>query len=180
MKINIGPYLNYWGPYQIADLLQYVGVSEDRCEKIGDWLAKTPLNDLCQWIMKKRKRREKIHIDNYDVWSMNYTLASIIYPMLLKLKEQKHGYPYTDASDGPVDFVSDEGPEVWDKGYSEKRWNYILDEMIWAFESLVNEDKYEDTYYQNDTWDMEGWIAHIDRQKNGLRLFGKYYYSLWD
>lgn len=66
MKIYIGPYKNWWGPYQIADLLQKVGVSEDRCEKIGEWLANTRLMDFCQWVDSKRKRNIKVRIDEED------------------------------------------------------------------------------------------------------------------
>ena len=68
MNIKIGPYLKWWGPYQIADLLQKVGVSEDTCEKIGekmpDWVT-----DVCQWVYDKRNRNIKIHIDKWDTWS---------------------------------------------------------------------------------------------------------------
>ena len=38
-------------------------------------------------------RTEKIHIDPWDTWSMDYTLALIILPMLNQLKESKHGAP---------------------------------------------------------------------------------------
>ena len=60
MKVYIGPYRNWWGPYQLANLLQKVGVSDDRCDKIGEWLSDTWVDDLCQWIDSKEKRKIKV------------------------------------------------------------------------------------------------------------------------
>ena len=42
---------------------------------------------------KKDKSADTIHIDNFDCWSLDYTLARIIHPALIRLKETKHGYP---------------------------------------------------------------------------------------
>ena len=175
MHVNIGPYLKYWGPYQIADLLQKVGVSEKRCDKIGEWLAETRLNDFCQWVHEKRNRKIKVHIDDYDVWGMDFTLALIILPMLKKLKEQKHGTPATEISDGPVSFsVQKEGESNEDYIWNEDRWNWILDEMIWTFDYIVNEREWEGD------WKSEENKQNEERHRNGLRLFGRYYRALWD
>jgi len=35
MKVKIGPYINWFGPYQFADLFKYIGFSEETCEKIA-------------------------------------------------------------------------------------------------------------------------------------------------
>ena len=35
MKVYIGPYKEWWGVYQLADLLKKVNVSQNRCEEIG-------------------------------------------------------------------------------------------------------------------------------------------------
>ena len=98
MKIKIGPYVKWWGPYQIADLLQYVGVSEDRCFDIGEKMPEW-VNKVCYWVDGKRKRKQKIHIDYWDTWNMNDTLALIILPMLKQLKETKHGSGQVDLED---------------------------------------------------------------------------------
>jgi hypothetical protein len=90
MKVYIGPYLNYWGPYQIADLLKYVGVSESYRKKIGKWLEKTPLSKILSWIYDKRNRKVEVRIDKYDTWNMDKTLSLIIIPMLIQLKKTKH------------------------------------------------------------------------------------------
>lgn len=49
-----------------------------------------------------------------------------------------------------------------------KRWDWILDEMIFAFDQK-NKDKWEDKNEE----------LHR-RVSNGFRLFGKYYENLWD
>ncbi len=135
-------------------------------------------------IIKHRKQRISVRIDDWDTWSADHTLSYIIHPILLKIKEGKFGTPYTDREDAPDDAIYDDNVEEpeYDRPFSEKRWNYILDEMIFAFEKI-----------KDDEWDLEiyerhrGWIdeAFAEREaiqkriNNGLRLFGKYYQSLW-
>ena len=197
MRVNIGPYRSWIGPYQIADAIFFwvdrrgIFVDEPEVynrwdyklnEKFGDWLANTWVNDFCEWIDKFKTRRVKIHIDSYDTWSMDYTLALIIYPMLIQLKEKNHGYFYSDAEDTPhigdgvdvdADFTND--PKAYD------RYNWIMDELIWTFDQLAN---HNDTimFYDEETdkYDMEASQKYNDRISNGLRLFGKYYRGLWD
>lgn len=224
MKVKIGPYINWFGPYQLADLLQKVGVSRDRCFEIGEWLSENipSLEKFCLWIYEKRKRTVKIHIDNYDVWSMDNTLAMIILPMLKLLKEKKHGSAIVDDEDVPVHlrcpnnasnetmqydlFACDELDDIIWQSYH-KKWEWVIDEMIWAFEQKID-DNWEEQYwiekpeidlsdYSEDEeaegtkcvpviWkvegkcDWEGRQRHQERISNGFRLFGKYYDGLWD
>ena len=111
-------------------------------------------------------RIESIHIDQYDTWSMDCTLALIIAPMLKQLKESTHGAPFTDNEDVPEELRSETDTLGLGDTHFQK-WDWILDEMIWAF-SNYNDIKFECT--------SERW----DRVSNGLRLFGKYYPGLWD
>ena len=201
MKIYIGPYKDWVGPYQIANWLQKVGVSEDRCDKIGEYLANTWLNKFCNYIHNKKKIKMKIKIHDYDIWSMDYTLSFIILPMLKKLKEVQHGCPHIDDEDVPegINLRSTEAPpkeHEWDTDDNFcKRWDWILDEMIWAFEQLVddeNDSKFFDHSEGLDKGlsfqesinklkiDRVGLENHHKRIDNGLRLFGRYYRALWD
>jgi len=185
MKVNIGPYLNWWGPYQIADLLQHVGVSEDTCRKIGKKLADTPLNTICEWIHARRKRTMDIHIDKYDVWSMDDTLAAIVLPMLKQLNSVKHGAPgdmlgfqYTsNSAQSSFDFYAEDDDKAWEAGAAE--WSVIMDKMIWSFEQILNDD-WEDAFFVNDSYDHVGHMAYNARITEGFELFGKYFRSLWD
>lgn len=209
MYVKIGPYKNYWGPYQIADLLQYVGVSEDTCDKIGKKLSGTFVNDICQWIESKRHRKVKVRIDNYDVWSMDTTLACIILPMLKRLERQQHGAPHVDDEDVPVHIRSYSAAKKENEydvdDFHFIRWEWVMNELIWTFEQLHPDNDWESQYYSGQTdiifrecddkkgfsemvrgpsdtfsFDKEGIEAHQKRISNGLRLFGRYFQSLWD
>jgi len=186
MKVNIGPYKNWIGPYQIAQkILFWKDRDDDVVYKFGSWLANdrdgndSYLMQFCQWIHDKKKRKVEIHIDDHDCWNLDYTLALIIVPCLKKLKEQKHGTPYTDDKDVPKALRSTSAPpltkEQLDTGHTdanfEKRWEWIIDEMIFAFQAVLDDNL--DIKFNRDK-------AIMDRCENGRRLFAKYYYSLWD
>ena len=132
------------------------------------------------------KQKIRVRIDPHDTWSMDHTLAPIILPMLKQLKETKHGAPAVEFKDVPEELMPPDAEAVkklymengeTDENYF-KRWDYVLDEMIWAFEQKCRDDWMED--YDYNKWDHEGAKAHQDRMSNGFRLFGKYYESLWD
>ena len=155
--------------------------------------------NVFNWIwFDRRQQRVKVHIDCWDTWSMDHTLAPIILPMLVQLNETKHGAPYVDLEDVPKELhgkkltkKQKEQVEVGDKHF--ERWDWVLNEMIWAFEQKCR-DHWEEDYYgpyiegEGDgilvghfEWtDDEGRQKHQERMSNGFRLFGKYFESLWD
>jgi len=209
MKVYIGPFKYWVGPYQIADLLQYVGVSEDRCHKLGEKLADTFVGKMCGWIDSKRHRKVKVKIDNYDVWGMDSTLGYIILPMLVKLKRQQHGSPHTDDEDVPAYLRACNAAKKeneWDiDDFHHMRWEWVMDELIWTFEQLHPDNDWEQQYHSGNidilwkpcedkegcsemtrgpkdthVFDKEGYMAHDARINNGLRLFGRYFRGLWD
>ena len=228
MKVYIGPYKNWIGPYQIAEALCFWApkvIDEhgfkskpDWVHDFGTWLGENKdgsdswLTKLCQWIESERERTVKIRIDKYDTWNMESTLALIILPMLKQLKEKKHGAPFVDDKDVPIELLSSSAPPKKDKYDIDDnhfaRWDYVLDEMIWAFEQKTID--WEQQYYSGehdilwvpsdtldkngkasfkemkkgpkDTFkiDKDGLTKHQKRMTNGFRLFGKYYEGLWD
>lgn len=192
MKVYIGPYRSWIGPYQIAEkILFWLDKHEDeRVHNFGEWLAgkddhDTWLTKLCQWIHDKKQRKIKVHIDGYDVWSMDYTLALIALPMLKKLQVSKHGAPCVDDEDVPVELKSTSAApkeNEWDTDANHfKRWDWVIEEMIFAFECKVDQD-WDIKFYDEKTgnWDSEKRQLVQNRVTNGFRLFGKYYESLWD
>lgn len=95
---------------------------------------------------KKGERKVKIHIDKFDTWGMDTTLSMIIVPMLHQLKKTKHGYPYTDPEDVPhIGEGKRENEYDFDEN-AEARWDWILDEMIWAHEQVIDENA-EDQFH---------------------------------
>jgi len=211
MKIYIGPYKNWFGPYQLAEKILFWKDKDkdDSVSNLGEWLAygkvlpkkkedepaltladtieklnerrehETLLFKFLSWIESKRKRTIVVKIDKYDTWSMDHTLSYIIVPMLKQLKETKHGAPYVDNKDVPKDLHSSSAPpkvNSWDVDANHfKRWDWVLDEMIWAFEQHANDDKDQPPYT-----DEEEYIKYLKRKQKGFALFGKYYQSLWD
>lgn len=207
-----------WGFEHTADWVHNFGEWLSGGEKYDSWL-----NKLCLWIESKRKRNIKVKIDRWDTWSIDDTLAHIILPMLKQLKEQKHGSPMIKMEDVPEEMRLNDYNEEWESQqcfdfYKEDnkqniqcdihdRWDWILDEMIFAFEHIVD-DSWEDGFrtgnfdtvwtptsfdengkpklYKmdegpNHTYkcDYEGMKLVEDRIQNGLRLFGTYYQGLW-
>jgi hypothetical protein len=126
---------------------------------------------------------EEIIIHSWDTWNMDYTLGKIILPMLKQLKATKHGSPNVDNEDVPINLRAPEEDVLKYKDLGEtdpdffKRWDWVLDEMIYAFDCKVNK---EEVYVRFDIKDRKGMEKEQDRISNGFRLFGKYYESLWD
>jgi len=100
---------------------------------------------------KNQERKIDVKIDKFDTWNMDHTLALIILPMLKQLKETKHGSPNTDDEDVPVELQSISAKtkeNEWDTDeFHHQRWDWILDEMIWAFEQIVDEDSEQQFYF---------------------------------
>ena len=143
-------------------------------------------------------QKVEVHIDPWDTWSMDHTLAPIILPMLIQLKKEKHGAPNVDWEDVPRE-LRPSGEEIhrYNKNgetdlHFFDRWDWVMDEMIWAFEQKCR-DNWESDYYGDyiqgkdgplsghyEWKDDEGRHLHQERMTNGFRLFGKYYECLWD
>ena len=157
-----------------------------------------------RWFGWEAKERISVHIDPWDTWSMDYTLAHIIVPMLKQLRACTHGAPFVDELDRPSLFLStvvDRSSGDTDEFHFDA-WDWVLGEMLFAHQSKLEE--WEDQFYSgesdtswvesdipgcsemttgpNDTFkiDWEGRRAYQARITNGFRLFGKYYENLWD
>ena len=242
MKVKIGNYKNWIGPYQIADKVFFwvdkypelkgkeeCAAYEQRWDyRAHDWLGgflyygfqkkdpnnkylednrkETRFSQLLSWIYSKQKRTVKVHIDKWDTWSMDHTLAYIIVPMLKQLQATKHGAPFVDDEDVPDELKSTAAPpkeNEWDTdGNHFKRWEYVLNEMLWAFEQHALDDEpdfwiekpvgmyfepCEDNpslstmkYDKEGIFDADAHKAYHEHKANGFKLFGKYYTGLWD
>lgn len=156
MKIKIGPYKDWIGPYQIAEKILFWKdkYDDESVHKFGAWLSgpddkPSLLLRFCEWVDSKRERTIKIRLDNYDTWNMNSTLSLIVVPMLKQLKETKHGAPWTDDEDVPEHLRSTAAPpkeNEWDTDANHfLRWDWIMDEMIWTFEQDNND--WEEQFY---------------------------------
>lgn len=192
MKVYIGKYRSgiYW-----FNKLQDLWLTKTHGKKWGwevdekDYTALdrivTKTLDACQialtqtigrWI-ENQPRKIKVKIHHYDVWSADHTLSLIIVPVLKLLRDVKHGSPLVDDEDVPDELKSTNAEPKendWDTDSNHhKRWDYVLDEMIWAFEQIKNSEGWFDGT-------MEERQTKQERMQKGLILFGKYYQALWD
>jgi hypothetical protein len=181
-------YDNFLLEDQIKDYEDYV------FEAIEDGVQS--VYNIINWLwFDRRKQKVNIQIDKHDTWSMDHTLAHIIVPMLKQLKEHTHGAPYVYPEDVPTELrpTKQELLAYTKKGESDPkwfdRWDWVMDEMILAFEQKCR-DGWESDYYefsddyaigdQPSKWDKDGMDNHQSRMTNGFKLFGKYYENLWD
>ena len=219
MKVNISGYPTDWlrcnihTRYMDKKYGHIVWPDEEEYTKFELFLDKTETmlqklyNVTINKMLRCRKRKIYVRIDRSDTWSMDNTLAHIIHPMLKQLKETKHGSPYVDDADVPEHLRSTSAPPKENEYDSddnfEKRWEWVLDEMIYTFECELDEDwdsqfhtgnsdfifvKVPDSKYSalqrgtNDThvFHKEEHDAAWARRNNAMRLFGRYYHNLWD
>ena len=213
MKVYIGPYDHWFRPYywtQCAFRWWYSHETKlnndeeidfDKVDALDDWIRKkfSWLRTIERWVNNRTERKVKVRIDYYDTWSMDDTLALIILPMLKQLKEKKHGSPHVDDADVPDELKSTSAPllseEDTNMGSTDanwhKRWDWVFDEMIWAFEQMApdadskffehpeNDDLSVESF-RNVKFDKEGYTEWQNRKTRGLTLFGKYFEGLWD
>ena len=181
----------------------------DWCDRWADYL--NPISLAIQWFLDRiHPKIDYVKIDYWDTWSMDHTLSPIILPMLKQLKETQHGAGFVDDDDVPEELKSTSAPpkeNEWGTDANHfRRWDWILDEMIFAHESKCN-DRWQDQFYTgvadyvheevedekygklyqmkegpNHTQkvDWDGMKKMEERIQNGFRLFGKYYQNLWD
>ena len=210
MKIYMNkPKDNWLSPYTIVEKIIFwreIDYDEPLVENI---IKYTQLGLFCSILFDIREFFNRdiryVKIDPWDTWSMDSTLNRIILPMLKQLKKDKHGAPHVDNEDVPPELrdkrkVKPKNGET-DKNYF-KRWDYVMDQMIWSFTELDKPDwdsqfwtgkvdskwvKLPDGHYElkhgpkhTMKFDKKGHDKHWARIQNGLRLFGKYYTGLWD
>jgi hypothetical protein len=234
MKVYISRYRNHWlSPYTILEKVCFWEKDRDVFYNLEDkpdhkyekWV--NFLTPICQSLQKfldfVHPRVEYVKIDYYDTWNMDRTIGLIALPMLKQLKEKKHGSPFVDLEDVP-EYLRATTTEEYDgqstfdfyKEHKVKegecdihaRWEWVMNEMIFAFEHHLDdswEEKYRsgviDWKNQPCAWDengkatlfktsngpnhtyecdYDGMDVVYKRIQNGFRLFGKYYQGLWD
>ena len=135
------------------------GLLTNRFERASRETCLERLEDTLQWVYNHSinlyldntpwSERKAYSIDRWDTWSMDHSLAPIILPMLVQLNNTKHGSPFTDDEDVPESIRStNAAPKENEHEVDEfhhARWEWVLDEMIWAFEqkvAMIGKDDY--------------------------------------
>ena len=112
------------------------------------------------WYLVKRAtrfwwQRQTRGWDDSETWALEHTIAKFIAPRLKSFKELNCGVPGGVFS-GTIEEQSE-------------RWNEVLDQMIFAFEFVADEDRYFGPFDKEEN----------RRVEKGLDLFREYFRSLW-
>lgn len=156
--------------------------------KFGDWLLdKIPYgwrmyykySDIKLWFVSTYQRM-RYGVADEECWSLDYTFSRFILPRLKHFKKINRNSYHPDMT-----------PEEWEA---------VIDELIWTFEYMVNEDlfnpfplssfkdkdfitlnkeKTEEEKQSFDVWRKKNNELE-ERKQKGLQLFAKYYCHLWD
>lgn len=154
----------------------------------------------------KQRREREVRIHEWDTWCADNTMARIIHPLLVRLKKERHGVPgilCTFVEDEP----DEEGKIRFEEG--EKKWDEILDKIIFAMRAIATGDDGEGNWYErysgktrkekerrmdermfkNLPWTPEEEEAykkcnerreeHEKKVQEGCELLGKYFQHLW-
>ena len=205
MKVYINKYKDHWiSPYTILDYMFFwtdwskcsrnrgldMAIKEmngeykyiEHPEWVEVWSDRlVPISRAIQWVWDKVDRKiDYVKIDRWDTWSMDHTLSYIILPMLKQLKDTKHGAPYVDDEDVPEELKSTSAPpkeNEWDTDDNHfKRWDYVLDEMIFAFEHKVD-DSWQDEF-SSGNFDTK-WVP-VDKDGNEVPKGEHKFYQMAD
>jgi hypothetical protein len=202
MKIYKSNYRNHWiSPYTILDYMFFwtewskcsrdksISISFDTESKYVDhpeWVEKwsdrlVPISRAIQSLLDfVHPKVDYVKIDRWDTWNMDHTLSNIILPMLKQLKATKHGSPLVDDDDVPTELKSWAcwpKENEWDTdGNHFARWEYVLDEMIFAFECKVD-DSWEDAFREGEHDIL--WVP-VDAKGNEVPKGEHKYYQMKD
>lgn len=161
MKVYINKYRDNWlSPYTILDKVFFWREIDYEEPVIARWSDR--LQPLCLALQSVlgviNPKIDYVKIDRWDTWSMDHTLSQIVLPMLIQLQDSKHGAPFVDDEDVPegIGLRSTEAEPKKDEYDVDsnhfKRWDWVLEEMIHAHRSKVD-DSWEDQFWTGEWGD---------------------------
>lgn len=101
---------------------------------------------------KTRGRKITVEISPEDTWGLDFTLALVILPALIQLRQTKNGVPNDFAEVGGEDWSSQESFDFYKETYDEsfnhqvEEWDTVMDKMIWSFQQIAIEN-YDSKYH---------------------------------
>jgi hypothetical protein len=171
MKVYISKYRYHWiSPYTIIDYV-FFWTDWSKCSRnksldnalnpdykyiehpewVETWAKRiSPISGaIMKFLDFVHPKIDYVKIDRWDTWSMDHTLGMIALPMLKQLKESKQGSPFVDDEDVPEELKSTSAPpkenEYDTDDNHHKRWDWVMGEMIFAFEHRLD-NSWEDAY----------------------------------
>lgn len=196
--------------YGLIDWSEHQSLFESVLERLDDGIQYFYNIINTHWL-DNRQQKIDVRVDRWDTWSADHTLAHIILPVLIRLKYEMQGAPSVADEDVPEKLRSTNAKPLSEEERNNgavdefwfDRWGWVMDEMIFAFDSKVGEGKdWEDDFWSGESdiswtkadngyselvrgpnhtskFDKIGHDAYQERISNGFRLFGRYYEGLW-
>lgn len=158
MKVNVKKHCNAY-LYKQSSFEEIV----NRCSKI--------INDMYHGPLSKRFNESmefyhKNHFHYEECWNLDTSVAAFVLPRLIYFK--------STASSIPNDFIEyDDNIQPINTEEASNKWSKVLDDMIEAFYRYLFIDSLE----IDDTKERAINEKIINR---GIKLFAKYFQSLWD
>lgn len=198
MKVRIRHfYPDFLSAYHIIGNLSPLNIPYriiDRAEDLWpEWMER--LGAIIGEFVANRFFHDEVIIEKKDSWSVDTTLAPIIAPLIRQLKATTHSCGQVDDADVPEYLCkrADGTPYDYNDCYSDSddeatdllvaRWNWVLDEIIYAMEAISNQFHGDDLWENTDPMDNNNisiYRRDQERIDNGCYLFGRYFRSLWD
>ena len=100
---------------------------------------------------KYQKQNKEFGFDETETWNLDNTIIQFTLPRLKYFRENLIGYP---------------------SELTEKKWEKILDKIIWSFEQSVDD-------YENCPSTIEDIKKYYKKVQKGNELFGKYLSNFW-
>lgn len=132
---------------------------------------------------KRDHRKIDVEIENHDTWSLDHSLALIILPALIQLKDTKHGVPSEFGDVGGAEYEQQlsfdfyKETNNWAFEESCKKWDEVLDKMIWSFQQLAIVD-YDHLYHHGKA--EYDWVKDDTMYKNPVTGKLEHTYKMLD
>ncbi len=161
------------------------------------WKA-TNIPSKIRWWAKCKYQKIRYGTSDDDVFSLYYTIAKFTLPKLKYFRSKgKIGVPtsflpsnYHNLDEKTAELATENGSKEYEKA---------IDEMIFAFDYMINEEKYlkmpeiltrrinvfdlnrEKTEEEKQAWDdyLENCKVLEKRKEHGLKLFAEHFETLW-
>jgi len=150
---------------------------EKLCIFISSWKYK--LTEGLYYKLKYLFQRHTRGFDDLDKWNAAWYIARKAIPVLTAMRNNFHGTSvrwHTEDRFGSIrELTHDEvfADDTVPDSLSEDEWRAVLDDIIYAFQFILNQD--DDEFYQEKTY-----LAKKKRHQRGMKLFSIYILNLWD
>ena len=117
--------------------------------------------------------------DDLDTWNAAWFIARKSIPVLKAMRNNFHGtsirYHREDRHGNIIELTREEAfSEDPPNSLTEDEWRGILDNIIYSFQFVLDEDSPDNEYNE------ENYRERYAKHKRGLKLFSIYYMNLWD